>query len=359
MIHHDRQVIGGILDAFAEQGVHCQFHVVVPRDVASLPEIKWDHVLVDYDKFDAREAIERIQFKRLVAFTSKSYLNHFKHAYVYSDNDLIIDIAFYYFLKQGIEKVLFYTDEQDRGQPWTEGRYSSFKHKLEQFDLSAAQSDSSFKENSCVGILCSCDRSARKLIQILIDRGIYNINRMLVIGIDSDPFEKRLCPVDFPSIEQDKHALGKQIVACALNKGVTVERFQQYCLREASGEEKTQIESREVQFARLYFSAHLMHQVDIEEVSRQCHTSRKKLDRLFIREHGVTAHAYLRSMQLKKAKELLRESDLNIAIIASACGFEQSNYFYKVFRAHENSTPDAYRRRFSFYKEVASVTTKY
>lgn len=342
MVHHDREVICGISDGFLELGVKCLFHVVVPRDVSSMPKIKWDYVIVDYDKSDSKHAIEEVKFKHIVAFTSRSQIKDFGYSYIYSDNDLIVEMAFYYFLKQGISKVAFYTNEQDRGTPWAESRYLSFKRQLNQFELSEIEPEDIVYQTAPTGILCSCDRSARKLIQSMLGSDVIRMNDMVVVGIDHDVFEKKLCPIDFPSIEQNKQALGKQLAALVLKKTVTIEVFSQYYLVDNSHTR----EPREVQFAKLYFSANLMNKVDVEEVSRLCKISRKKLDRLFVSQYSMTAHAYFRGMQLDKAKKLLCESELSIASVALECGFEQNSYFYKVFKTHEGITPDAYRSKY-------------
>ena len=66
--------------------------------------------------------------------------------------------------------------------------------------------------------------------------------------------------------------------------------------------------------------------------------------RCFKQELGTTPLATLTDFRLRKAAELLRETDRSVSDIAAACGFANSSYFGKVFRSRMNLSPLAYRR---------------
>ena len=67
------------------------------------------------------------------------------------------------------------------------------------------------------------------------------------------------------------------------------------------------------------------------------------LSSLFCNEMGVGFTKYLSDFRLKKAKILLRETELNINEIANMTGFATANYFVRVFKKQENCTPKEYR----------------
>lgn len=72
-----------------------------------------------------------------------------------------------------------------------------------------------------------------------------------------------------------------------------------------------------------------------------CH--RSTLLRLMRKYHNCTPGEYLRSLRLKKAEELLRDTNLSIKEISRECGFEDPNYFAKVFRRFYKKQPSAFR----------------
>ena len=53
--------------------------------------------------------------------------------------------------------------------------------------------------------------------------------------------------------------------------------------------------------------------------------------------------AYLTELRIQKACELLDNSDLRIAEIASRVGYDDKLYFSRIFRQHTGLPPTAYR----------------
>ena len=69
------------------------------------------------------------------------------------------------------------------------------------------------------------------------------------------------------------------------------------------------------------------------------------LRRLFKKETGSSPHAYLTTLRLERAKELLvRENYSSIADVAASCGFSDSYYFSTCFHKHIGVPPMQYRK---------------
>ena len=68
------------------------------------------------------------------------------------------------------------------------------------------------------------------------------------------------------------------------------------------------------------------------------------LTRLFRKELGMSTLDYLQNLRLRHAEELLRGNAFNIQEIARECGFEDQNYFSRLFRLRRGMTPGAFRR---------------
>lgn len=71
------------------------------------------------------------------------------------------------------------------------------------------------------------------------------------------------------------------------------------------------------------------------------------LMRQFRRETGQTPLAFQQALRISRAKTLLRTTNMSVEAIAADCGFDSGNYLIRVFRKLEDSTPAAYRKRWS------------
>ena len=60
---------------------------------------------------------------------------------------------------------------------------------------------------------------------------------------------------------------------------------------------------------------------------------------------GVSFIHYLTDLRVEKSKQLLANTDLTIAAIASQVGYDDATYFHRVFRRVAGLTPAAYRQR--------------
>jgi len=65
--------------------------------------------------------------------------------------------------------------------------------------------------------------------------------------------------------------------------------------------------------------------------------------RYFKKKTGLTPNQYLRKIRVEKAAWLLRHSSKTLDAIAKDTGFDNSNYFIKVFRSFVGVTPTDYR----------------
>ncbi len=78
-------------------------------------------------------------------------------------------------------------------------------------------------------------------------------------------------------------------------------------------------------------------------IARNSNISEVYLRRLFSEELSTTPKQYIINIRLKKAKQLLCESNNAIADIAEQCGFTNSYHFCRTFKSAVNMTPTQYR----------------
>ena len=86
-------------------------------------------------------------------------------------------------------------------------------------------------------------------------------------------------------------------------------------------------------------------QCSVEFLADRLEIHRTTLTRSFRSALGIAPGDYLAGMRLQNAMSLLKETVLPIAEIARQCGYDDPNYFSRLFRLRCNMTPKAYRNR--------------
>ncbi len=81
----------------------------------------------------------------------------------------------------------------------------------------------------------------------------------------------------------------------------------------------------------------------LDELAKACGYSRNHVIHAFKRETGMTPYAYILSLRLDAAKNLLRNSMLPVGQIADLCGFGSYINLYKEFKKAEHCSPQQWR----------------
>ena len=101
--------------------------------------------------------------------------------------------------------------------------------------------------------------------------------------------------------------------------------------------------SRCVDYIRLHYPEEISLSVLIDIAAM----SKANLTRRFLKETGYTVSSFIRDTRCYHAKRLLENSELSIKEISSYVGYEDYNYFTKVFRSVTKHTPREYRKQHS------------
>ncbi|RTE10822.1 AraC family transcriptional regulator [Paenibacillus whitsoniae] len=89
---------------------------------------------------------------------------------------------------------------------------------------------------------------------------------------------------------------------------------------------------------------YLDYNLSVDRMSQFVGLSTNYMRRLFKEEMSLSVSEYLTALRLEKAKELLVITDDPARKIGENVGFENTNYFYVLFKKHVGMTPDHYRR---------------
>lgn len=95
----------------------------------------------------------------------------------------------------------------------------------------------------------------------------------------------------------------------------------------------------------IYIHEHYSEPISVDALASTVHISKRVCFRLFQEQLHTTPVAYIRSLRLQKACNMLVETDVPIARIGEACGLGSPSYFGKTFREHFGLSPVQYRQK--------------
>ena len=84
--------------------------------------------------------------------------------------------------------------------------------------------------------------------------------------------------------------------------------------------------------------------ITVKDIAKANNISINQLHNLFRSNLKMTPLSYLHNLRLQKAKEFLAATDIPIKEIASQCGFDNIETFYRVFKKVQKTTPGDYRK---------------
>lgn len=96
-------------------------------------------------------------------------------------------------------------------------------------------------------------------------------------------------------------------------------------------------------FAIDYIKAHIGQPISIKELSKRVCMSSSAFYRNFKRELGLSPVEFILMEKIKYAKKLLQDPYIQINEASFASGFENSNYFIRLFKKYEGITPKQYQ----------------
>lgn len=96
--------------------------------------------------------------------------------------------------------------------------------------------------------------------------------------------------------------------------------------------------------ALFYTKENLEQKISLKEVAHYCSLSLHYFSHLFKKETGCSFVDYLNQLRIKKAQFYLQQTEWTVQQIAHKIGFEDANYFTRLFKRYVKMTPTQYRR---------------
>jgi two-component system, response regulator YesN len=93
-----------------------------------------------------------------------------------------------------------------------------------------------------------------------------------------------------------------------------------------------------------YIDSNYCADINIEDIARKFNFNPTYLSKVFKKEKGITPVKYITSLRIKEAERLMKENrELDIRQIAEIVGYDDPQYFSRIFKIVTNETPSEYR----------------
>ncbi len=99
-----------------------------------------------------------------------------------------------------------------------------------------------------------------------------------------------------------------------------------------------------VELIQYYIQDNLSKKIMMRDISAYIGISVNQMCRIFKTQHGISVQQYLTNTRIKYSCNLLVNSDRLLKDIATESGYEDTDYFCRVFRKYRGMTPSQYRR---------------
>jgi LacI family transcriptional regulator len=171
-----------------------------------------------------------------------------------------------------------------------------------------------------------------------------------VIGVDDDALLCELCNPPLSSIISNPEQLGYEAAALLdrMMAGEAVDVGERLVpplgVTTRLSTDVLAVDDEHFAAAVRYIREHACHGIGVDEVLARIPLSRSTLERRFRRYLGHSPQAEIRAVQLRRAKQLLAETDHAMHRIAELVGYEHPEYFNVAFKRDFGLTPGQFRR---------------
>lgn len=102
--------------------------------------------------------------------------------------------------------------------------------------------------------------------------------------------------------------------------------------------------SRVIKDVISYIDFHYAEDLSLAFFAEMCNMNKNYLSSLFKKEAGITLTDYIHQVRLRRAITLINSSSLSITTIAASCGYNDINYFTRIFKRTYGMSPKQYQK---------------
>jgi LacI family transcriptional regulator len=369
---YDIKVMTGVA-AYLREGtswsVYIEETALKDQKLPSLRNWRGDGVIAN---FDDPKVVSAVVESRLpaVAFGSGYgwYDPKYRIPYFFTNNRAIADLAADHLLEHGFRHFAYYGGMQTRTTGWSDERERAFGDRLKKrgFGCSVYRDKQHLARHSAqremnlgqwlsalpkpFGLMAENDQGARLALEVCRSAGLRVPDDVAVVGVDNDEL---LCHLSTPllsSVEQGSRQIGYEAAALLdrIMMGHRPKRLSVVIdpvgIIARASTDTLAIEDGTVATAMRYIAEHATLGIRPRQVSASAGISRSGLEARFKRVIGKSIKTAIRSAQLARLTELVRDTGVSLKEIAAMTGFKSVQHMTTVFREKYGTPPAEYRR---------------
>ncbi len=202
-----------------------------------------------------------------------------------------------------------------------------------------------------LGIFACYDGRAQQVLEACLSRRWEVPDEIAVLGVDNDEV---LCDLSTPplsSVQPNARRTGYEAAAMLARMmrgeklGSPTRFVEPVAVVERQSTDVISVADKRVAAALRFIRAHVGEGIDVSDVLAAVPMSRTLLERKFNAALGHSPHRQIVQQRIARAKQLLVESEVSIAIVAEQAGFGDASYLSVAFRRETGESPYAYRAR--------------
>lgn len=106
---------------------------------------------------------------------------------------------------------------------------------------------------------------------------------------------------------------------------------------------KDEVNNNPLSFVTGFIRANIGEEIKLEDLTSKACMSKATFYRSFKREFGISPIEFIQRERIKKAKQLLADTNYSVKAVCLESGFSDVNYFVRVFKMLEGITPKQYQ----------------
>jgi len=202
-----------------------------------------------------------------------------------------------------------------------------------------------------LGVFACYDGRAQQVLEVCQLRGWAVPDEIAVVGVDNDDLLCELCTPPLSSVLPNARRTGYEAAAmlARMMRGERQLRQTRYVppvrVVERQSTDTVSVADPRVAQALRFIRAHVGERIDVSDVLRAVPLSRTLLEQKFKAALGHSPHREIVRQRIARAKHLLVESEVSIAVVGELAGFDNASYLSVAFRRETGESPYAWRAR--------------
>src|SRR5439155_3274797 len=247
------------------------------------------------------------------------------------------------------------------GYPCVDFELATFENLAESWDAFIAQTTEWIRaQPKPLGLMLCYDQVGPPVTQACREAAVAVPEEVAIVGVDDDEPICAICDPPLTSVCPNHEEVGYQAAALLdrMMNGQSVAADtllippRTVVVRQSSN--VLAIEDPIISAALSMIREHACNGLQVSDVADRVPVSRSVLQRRFQAALKCSIHDEIVRVQLEKAQELLRHTDLPVRAVAEKSGFRYSEYMAGVFKSRIGETPGQYRRRYQPAKATAA-----